>query len=537
MKDFLILTTIAILSLSRADACSFNGPSNFSFGASLVEESGAFIDPETNKILKPSFLLTGCSSTKRKFLQFSLGVIEDYIDNGSNITAINEDFEPASCKILNSPLEQGPSREEVSKRFKGKRLYLNSCFDFYVTSSNGSKVTMPEQKYCKFEKVKENKFLLKGNLCYFDITKSSSFLFSVKAKEKCFKKKFFKENKIDLQDILSHVGFNVANTADGTGLQMVTVGAATIRMSIDPLKEQMPVSDNFGRQAPLFPAVWSIPDVHFGKIKVTKSGKFKEISADFLASNTCKEKCVDGLCSSPCHYSSPVAAEIELYEIPSLLIEEEDEDDDFFDDFGPFKSLKAVKKPELIETWYNGGVAAPNWQGLIPGRRISIKKEFLETGKRYRMRATFRGPKLDYLFLMKKYRSLLPPMPDFTSLADGIPMGISGSGISLDDIAGTMNGVGTDGVQRALKKLHSLFSYSSWPIYVDYVCNSQLQNCKKPEKKNNLVLEIDFDLVEDPFSRTGSDRISRIQVKRKSNVLESYKKDREEQPTIFCDVE
>ena len=92
-------------------------------------------------------------------------------------------------------------------------------------------------------------------------------------------------------------------------------------------------------------------------------------------------------------------------------------------------------------------------------------------------------------------------------------------------------------IKEALKKLHSLFSYTAWPIFVDKVCNADMTRCKKPERKDNLRLTVAFDLEEDFFQMTNEYNIANVFVKRQSPVLETIQEKREKQPKIFCEIE
>lgn len=550
MKKIIYISLLILLgATANTMACSFNGDSVKAFSTSFIKETGSFYSLKSSRGDDAKYVLSGCSKSKKKYFQISLGVSHDYIDNSTSISALYDNFVPSACSLRPMPFKTEMSRKEEKNAFLEKLNFLNKCFDIYVTSLAGQPLVFPEnQKGCNPELIKPSKVKLNGNLCFFDIIKGDGFLVELKYKDACKKRDFYEKNKVSTQDFISHLGFNVVDTADNTGEGIVTVGSSIIRMSIDPEPRAMRVSDDFGRSTPLFPAVWSIPDIHFGKLKLEANGDQKNLRLPFVADNRCKKTCVDGICSSPCHYSSPLAAEVELYELPN----EGDifEDDDFFgdDDNGGFddnfksviKSLK--RKPEFIKSFYNGGIAQANWQGQISGKHFQLGNE-IKAGKRYRVKASFRDPKLDYHFLMKNYKSLLGSIPSLRDAQGGVIEGISGASedvlSSISAMLGTLgtthaDGTGMSPLRRAVLKLQSLFSYHAWPVYVDKVCDSSLLACKRPEKKENLVLTMDFTVGSE--REFGEIPLTNIKVARRSPVLSDYSKsiDQDELPAIQC---
>ncbi len=545
MRDYIIITLLMIAGFAgQANACSFGGDAVKAFSTSFTKETGDFYSLKTSKVDTAKWFLSGCSKSKKKFFQVSLGVSHDYIDNNTAITALHENFVPSACTLKPLPFKTRMSMQSEKEVFLEKLSFLNKCFDIYVTSLAKNKLIFPEgQIGCNPEYIKDHKVKLNGNLCYFDIIKGDGFLVELKFKEECKLRDFYKENKISTQDFMSHIGFNVMNSADGSGAGIITVGAGTIRMSIDPEPRAMRVSDDFGRANPLFPAVWSVPDVHFGKAHLISNGERSTLNLPFVADNRCKKVCVDGICSSPCNYSSPVAAEVELFEIAVDDFFDDNEDDFFGDDFKSIaKSLK--KKPEFIKSFYNGGVVQANWQGQISGKTIDLGTE-IKTGKRYRVKASFRDPKLDYHFLMKNYRSILGNIPSLREAEGGVIQGISTSGTdvlsSISEMLGNLatdtstDSTGMSPLRRAVLKFQSLFSYHAWPVYVDKVCNDSLMLCKKPERKDNLVLTMDF-TVGSKTGAMGEYELKDIKVSRKSPVIENYSKSMnlEDFPEIAC---
>ncbi|MFT6067854.1 MAG: hypothetical protein ACJAT2_001197 [Bacteriovoracaceae bacterium] len=544
MKDFIIISLLIFTGFTGiSEACDFNGDSVKAFSTSFIKETGSFYNLKTSREDQAKFVLGGCSRSKKKYFQISFGVSHDYIDNSTSISALYDNFVPSACSLRPMPFKSQMSRKEEKNAFLEKLSFLKKCFDIYVTSLAGQPLIFPEnQKGCKPELIKPSKVKLNGNLCFFDIIQGDGFLVELKYKDSCKKREFFVENKISTQDFVSHLGFNVVNTADGTGEGIITVGSSIIRMSIDPEARNMRVSDDFGRATPLFPAVWSVPDVHFGKPTLEANGKQRILNLPFVADNRCKKTCIDGICSSPCHYASPVAAEVELFELSSSgdIFEE----DDFFGDDDGFKSLlKGLKKkPAFIKSFYNGGIVQANWQGQISGNRIQLGEE-IKAGRRYRVKASFRDPKLDYHFLMKNYKSLLGSIPSLRDAQGGVIQGISGASEDvLSSISSMISNLGTvqdDGsgispLRRAILKFQSLFSYHAWPVYVDKVCDSSLLACKKPTKKDNLVLTMDFTAGSE--REFGEIALKNIKITRTSPVLKNYSKSfaLEELPIIAC---
>ncbi|TNE99678.1 MAG: hypothetical protein EP326_07685 [Deltaproteobacteria bacterium] len=529
-------------------ACVKTGANFLSFYSSYEKEEAHFFNSSTGQLIAPRFVLSGCSKTNRKFLQFSIGIVEDYIDNGSNVTAIHENFTPASCQLSGSPFKKPQTVEEIQSNFKKKLKQLTKCFEITVKDVGGTPLSFDEQTYCKMEGNN-----LSGGVCYFGIQPQSAFLFEIKHKNECLKREFFEQNKLDPTDFVAQISFNVTDSSDGSGANMKTISSIPIRISNNPDTKLVLSSEDLGRNLPLFPGKWNIPDVHFGKINISLNGNTLDFQAPFAVDNRCESKCSKGVCSSPCHYSSPIAAELELYEIPPKPVVSSDDDDDFFDDFDDFGSdndnFKAndkedneLKKPRYITSWYSGGVAQGNWQGIIPGRKIILDDDELEGERRYRVIAKFRDPKMDYQFLQKEYQSILPSIPDLSAavMSASLPSISPGTSNSLNRIAdmlGSMSLAGNDGitsVTRAIAKFHNLLSYSNWPVYVDKACDRNGIKCKRPAGKPNLQIALDFDLKE--VEEMGQTKLvpSNFDIWQKSSILGDFHKEPKQLPEVDC---
>lgn len=542
MRDIILITALMLTGMAKANACNFDGDSVKAFSTSFIKGTSSFYNLKNSTNSDAKFMLGGCSKTKKKFVQISHGVNHDYIENSTSTTALSDNFVPSICKLVPMPFKSEMTRKEEKAVYLEKLNFINSCFETYVTATNGETLSYPETQIgCEITPISKSKVKYSGNLCYFDIKRSYNFIVELKFKKECTQKEFYKKNKISTQDLVSQLEFNTVNSSDGSGDGIKTVGSTSIRISIDPSSETMITSDDYGRANPLFPGTWVIPDVHFAKPIIESNGSRRSsLFLPFAVDNRCKKTCVDGICSSPCHYSSPVAAEVELYEIPVLKPEPPVTPTCYLTESGevvcseiePPKFLKrnaTNKRAEFLKSFYNGGVAQGNWQGIIAGNRIELDDQ-IQTGKRYRVIAKFRDPKLDYLFLMDLYRSQLGSIPNLRDAQDGVIEGIGGASMDVLSSIGNMLNIanirssssGDSPLSQAIRKFQSLFSYHSWPIYVDRVCDQSLKNCKKPEKKENLQIAMEFTVGQ--LDEYGEYKLRDIKVSRKSPILKTYKK-------------
>jgi len=144
----------------------------------------------------------------------------------------------------------------------------------------------------------------------------------------------------------------------------------------DSAKRDFPLIDSGDNESLQFPAEYNV-DIHMGELNITSTSFGTNLYSSMFVSNISKNNCLKGFCTSPSSFLQPVYGEFLFDKMIALN--------------------KSDIKLENIDQWYSGGMAGPNWEGLIKGATHIIRNTQLELGQRYRLTLTFIDPYDDYI--------------------------------------------------------------------------------------------------------------------------------------------
>ena len=499
-----IFITLILLS-SYSFACeSITAPSNLNFAFDPSNATSYFYDDEVLYEEKPVVSIGGCRDTviQKKYLMVALGlenfILSDEILSFSFNDALSGSGE--KCSLENNPFGNVQSSADRKKRLEDKRRFINSCMKVSVTDFSKAGLTIKEnQPGCKVTKVSKHSADFEGPFCFVKPNFDSHYSFQLNVNQKCLDSKFYKDNKINFQDVLGRFNVYTAGDDSGRSADLKSLVKSDMRISVNIPEKVIPTSSYDGDAKPTWPTQWNMPEIYFSKpvIKMNLS-KFDKLQFPLVVNNICKEQCTNGLCASSCDFSQPVIGEFSIYE------------------------SKGHKKEHLY-SWYDGGVAPAQWQGVLEGVGIQIPKNIIEFGKEYIIEADVSDQELNYM----SFKGRIKKMLEMTNVIgvfrrSGTSVGtvnlINEVGDinelpAIRDIRGIhFNGNALAGVQDALGSMRLTFKNTFWPPYFDSTCFAG--NCIKQESfKNKIFLK---------FKLTGSPRnpiVENIEFTNKSNLV------------------
>lgn len=463
-------------------------PSSINLALNPEQKSFHFYNDLRAIFDRPTMSAENCSKTaaQNKYLMISVS-LENFVLSDEFLTySINDGMtmQGDKCTLANSPIKETQTKEDRANRLIKRRELLNKCIVYQVTDFSKAGLNYPEgQPGCATERISANAANFKGPYCYFRPNVDSSIVFSVDVNPDCLSYEFFRENKIDLQDLIGMIGIYESGDASGNSPDLRAIQQFPYRISVNASEKVLEINSDIGEDRPLWPTTWAVEDLFLGepKITTTSSENYDEIFFPVFASNVCEKKCVDGLCSSPCLYSQPIVAEYVLYE-------------------------HKKNKKSMISAWFDGGVIPANWQGLIQGIGAKLQKGLLLPDTKYTVEINFKDQELNYLGLkgrIEKQISMNPnhipgmvragtainEVPTFAQIGDidNLPI--------INNIEGIyFSGVGFTGVKDALNSVSRYFKNSFWPPYFKKVCNKGVcVNNSKYEGK--LILDFTLKVV------------------------------------------
>lgn len=503
MKIALLLTLFSFSAL----ACEISRMDNLNLAISLKDNSffSYVADQTLQKI--PYIRATNCTeaSMSSKFLMVAFGPeIVELEDNFRGVN-FNGEYKDSRCQLKDAPFAVTQPFSERLKRFNQKWKFIKSCVEVWVEDEGPQPLSAPAvQPGCQMTRFGKQKAMFNGGYCYFKPSFGSSYIVKLSIKDECLSQAGLIQKEIETFDFNSAVNFYLSGDATGNSINLKALSNTVVRISVNPEEKIIPPSDDFGILYPTFPIDWKIPDLHLGTLKLTElyEGRAK-IQHSFLVDNNCPKTCLGDFCQSKCDYAQPVVADVSLYK------------------------LLPNNKKELITTWYEGGIAVPNFQGFISGIRFEISGDALEVGATYQTVASFTDPKFDFERFKKRVqnslntidqqlgritRSNIPGVQEIPSIL---------SNREFPVFAGIPNIIfdrSLDSVAQAVATLRSYFSFKVWPPYFSRACGER--ECLT--MRDDLVsLQTTFTLGDiDPESKDYAIKI--IETKRKSAIMPEY---------------
>ena len=512
MKLFCLFICSLILS-HQTLACKGVAPKEMNIAIDLNNQSRFFYDGKKVYKDKPQVSLQNCQSTaaQGKYIMVALGIENNVLSNQIGAYSFNDELSTFgdSCSLINNPLDYQEPTERHEKLFE-KREFFNKCLTVQITDFASGPIAYPEeQPGCEVTRVSEKSINMKGAFCFVQPRQDSSFSIHVEVDNACKTKEFLKKHNLTLQDINAVVNTYKAGDASGRSADLTAVTTTNVRLSVNPLKEILEVSDNYGVNRPVWPSEWSGGQVDFANLSIAGRSDLNDtISTSLVVDNRCKRKCVNGLCSSKCDYAQPVIAQYELYEQHN----------------GKFEYLK---------TWYDGGVASAQWQGMLFGIGHDFSKGVLTVGKKYRLEVIIDEPDFSFhqfdgrfserirlrnnhIHDINRNGGYINEIPLIDTIHNGelVPVLAEISGIHFDS-----QGLGML-LQTGVRSFQAYLNNSFWPPFYSKVCNPITGQCRKlGDAKVQMTIEFELGPMD---MDEGKYELINPMISKKSNIGPSY---------------
>jgi hypothetical protein len=254
-------------------------------------------------------------------------------------------------------------------------------------------------------------------------------------------------------------------------------------------------------------------DVHFGGIAWDE--RSSQLTTDLLVDNSCSKNCKEAFCTQVCDYSAPVAAEFKLEQYLG-------------------------ERWKVLDKWYQGGIAPPKWQGIMPGVPRKIFESQKPGGTRYRVSAKFADPTSLYpltkesttQFLLENYRT------DPTKVGAEVLRPLEGlSGMPKTKLFPTLEPLlgyvvaapaAQSSLSRALATLRSYLFFQSWPPYIEEFCDQEKDSCVNARKWSEPFVELEGEF------KLENNQIRDVMLSRRSTILPNYRKINSQLPVVHC---
>jgi hypothetical protein len=493
-------------------ACVLNAPSNINLALSISEEKSFSYNIKSASEALPLTVLSNCSdiAVKKKYIMIAMGPeVLDYTDQTRG-TNFNRVYQDSRCFINNNPLKLNSTKSDRKKIFEMKWKYINECVEIQITDLGPNKISYPEdQEGCKVKRISDKIAIFNGGYCFFKPGINSLYNVEIRLAKSCQKLDSYKNNGVSLQDINADISYYTSTEYKGDLMDLNALGTSSLRLSTNPILPVLKPSEDFGVLRPLFPAEYPLNDLHLGKIEFHNINEFyTKINSAIITSNFCQETMIDGVKSSPCDYATPVVAEFKL---------------------------KNEKNDELA-SWYDGGVASAQWQGILTGAGFYLNKEILPLEKLYFLEVTFSDPYYDFNYFKNRLQSKIRLPHAGISFAKGeeliteitsIPEVIENKSIpEIETITGlNIKGFNTT-LSMAREKLNGYFSTSLFPPFYSHIINTETGKVQKMQDqfaKFYVSFYLDKNLA-----------LSKLKIRRESILLGPYDKDITDQPENIC---
>lgn len=497
-----------------AFACAVKNPSYVSMAISTAEEKMFSYGLKTIDEKVPGSVVSNCRETaaKKRFVMITFG--PDVIGSSDVVRGTNFDKEFTSanqCTIVNSPLDKNiQTDEDLKKRFDSKWKFINKCVEVQVTELGERPLSYPkDQTGCNITSISEKTAAFNGGFCFFKPGYDSEYSVTYRISEACKKEDGYKEYGVNLQDLEASVNYYTSGTYKDEINDLSAFGNFPIRLSVNPVNSLFKASEDFGILRPTFPGNYPVNDIHLGKLAVADyGGEFLTVKVPFIVNNVCKSFEKNGLKSSICDYSTPYVGEIKIIN----------------------------SKGQTEASWFDGGIASTQWQGVLNGEGEKVSKELIRKNEAYKIEVSFSDPYFDFNTFKKRVKS---KMPEFNT---SLPPLMESGGIStipefeeiqeIDEMidvgaVGDLNFPASIGnINDSRKRLGAYFSTSLYPPMYSKACSTETGICVNVGVP--FVKFIATFKVNDDYS------ISNIVIERQSKLLGSYKKIVNEQPEYKC---
>lgn len=504
---------ITLIAMTPAFACKVKSPVMVNLAATTTDNM--YFSYGLKSLLDeiPYAEVTNCIQTaqQKKFLMIAFGPEVVEAEDNYRGTNFNKSFVESSCKIKNNPLENILNGQSLERKFLKKWKYIENCVEVHVTEMGSKPISVaPDQSGCNAKIVSPKSAVFKGGYCFFKPNFDSSYNVTIRLAKECTTKEFYQTNHVPLTDVSGNISFYTSSQSEGELGALTAIGTHPVRTSTNIVKELLEPSDDFGIVRPTFPVSYPLTDLHMGKVSISEMGpEYLAIKAPIIVDHTCKEIEKSDLVSSACDYAIPVVAEA---------------------------ILKDHKNQTLI-SWFDGGVAQAQWQGIISGEGIQIPRDWMKVGERYSIELHFGEPHYDFNYfkgrIKNKIGQINSRLPVITLSGEIQEISTISDLEEIDDMIEVDPIVGLSlrdpivGLATSRRRLGGYFSSTMWPPIYKNVCSSVNGKCVE-FNKGFAKLTASF--------RVGEQwTIEDLTVTRTSELLGNYTKKITEQPEYTCE--
>lgn len=481
MKNFTILL-LALFIKSATFACAnISAPTSLNIAIDPNAKEHYFYNETRMLWDKPDFSMSNCLKTASsdKYVMVAVA-LENFILSDEFLTySINDSISGSGeeCKIKNQKFTSVQNSSERRQRLLEKRKFVNHCLQLEITDFSQSGITAKEsQPGCRVTKLSNHTIRVEGPFCYVKPSVDSSYSFNLYVKEECKNIDYYQDQELLLQDVLGVISLYTSGDDSGFSTDLTSLKQVNLRVSTNPDSKLVKNNSDLGEQRPTWPTEWHSTEVYIAQPKANFSGSVSEkLNFPLLVNNRCERKCIGSVCSSACDYSQSVVGEFALY------------------------GIKKNGKKEFLSSWFDGGVAPAQWQGILSGVGVSLPKDFLEFNKKYILEVDLSDQELNYLSFKGRIEKQIRMNNNIGAMNHG------GTGIreipfinnieelnnlpTIKDITGIyFTGNGFNGVQEALRSVQLTFKNSFWPPYFEEYC-FEAKCLKQGAVKNKLILE------------------------------------------------
>lgn len=482
----------------------------------LTPEKGAWGNFSGKTEFAPSSI-TRCREDSNKYLMLTLGVSRPGKEANLRDVYVFDNYQPEVCELKNSLSMKRISLEGDHENFNQQFKLLRSCFELKVDDINGETISFNEkQTYCKVRKTSDGGVFLSGDMCFLKISNRNQFSVLPVLKNECRDSKYLQNLGLMAQDLEANLDIFVAGDDSGNSMDLTQLGSRPILLNVTPLSNLLPLSEDFGPEMPRFSTNYNV-NVDWGRVSIRPGPKSTQIRVSVLASNLSEKVCKGDICIRNSNFVQPVFGQIEVFE------------------------LKANRKPLLIEEWWDGGFASPNWQGIIPGIGYAVDSELFSPGKKYRIQVTFQNPTDDYAIYLSGLSQMLINLNTVNNGVVGIDtipgletlrqLGVFPKFMGTAILRGNDQGVD---LSETIRGLSGIIANRVWPTYFENICDDAKSSCLKLGKEKfyqRLVMEF---TAGDTDISTGEMSLEGASLQKLSNIFNSYDLATRTMPEFSC---
>lgn len=511
---FFPLLGLLLISETSTAGCVFGGE----------EKVDMYLNPETQfwgdfvgrQELYTSFV-GKCNEDAGKYLMISMGVSQASQDSSVRDTFIFDTYKPALCQFKDAmsmkAMEPARQAEQFSQQFR----ILRSCFDIKVNDlANHPLQYKASQENCQIIPMNDGGVLLRGDMCFIKIGARNQYAITPVLKNECLQPDFLKNKGLMPQDLQANLNILVAGDDSGLSQDLTHIGLRPIRVSIVPKSKSIALTDDYGKESPRFVTTYSA-DVDWGGLHIYPAEERTKIDLSLLASNFSEKSCAGDYCTRASNYLQPLFGQVEIYE------------------------MNPGRRPQLKEEWWDGGFAAPNWQGFITGMGFTSNENIFVPGRKYHIRMTFQDPTDDYAIFLSGLTQMLVNLSSMEGSTVGIDVLPAIGSLQQLGVFPSLPGAGSlrsnnqpVNLTAISKGLSDIVANRIWPAYYSKICDSSTSSCLSLGKQKfyqRLSLEFVAGGI-DPES--GELIIKNLATQKESKIFQSYPMAQRPFPTITC---